>query len=115
MDSIRTTRWLTRALMYPVEAVTVPHLHEAVDLHKPAAGVMHTTEGNYASAMDVFKQHFAPHFLVDAGRITQLVPLGTMASALEHHLGTVETNKWARVQIEVVAFSKLNPWTPDAP
>jgi hypothetical protein len=112
MDTNRNTTWLTRALMYRVGADTVPRLNEAVDQHRPAAGVMHTTEGTYASAMDVFRKHFAPHFLVGAGRITQLVPLGMMSAALEHHKGAVETNKWARVQIEVASYSKLEPWLP---
>ena len=108
-------KWLHNALTYPVEALTVPHEHDAVVLSKPPAGVMHTTEGTFNAALDVFKVHFAPHFLVGASRIVQFVPLGTIAAALQHPPGGVETNRWARVQIEVVAYSKMESWRPDQP
>ncbi len=109
------TTWLGNALMYRVERLTVPHEQDRVVAAKPPAGVMHTTEGTFASALAVFKVHFAPHFMVSDDRIVQFVPLGTIAAALEHKKGTVETNRWARAQIEVVAHSKLPPWQPDGP
>ncbi len=105
--------WLVRAIKYHVEHVAVPYLTSHVDRSKPPAGVMHTTEGSFDSALKEFKTKFAPHFLVGKGRIIQFCPLGKAAHALEHHKGTVETNLWARVQIEVAAKSKLALWQPD--
>jgi hypothetical protein len=103
--------WVAKAGPYTVERIVCPYAGDNVDLGVPATGVMHTTEGSWAGAMAVFKNHYAPHFLVDQGRIAQLVPLGKMASALEH-TGPPETNRWARVQVEVVGYSKENPWLP---
>jgi hypothetical protein len=70
-------------------------------------------EGSFNSALQEFKTKFAPHFLVGAGRIIQFAPLGIMSHALEHKKNTVETNRWARVQIEVAAKSKLDLWQLD--
>jgi hypothetical protein len=61
----------------------------------------------------IFKQHFAPHFMLgfDADaqqvRIAQLVQVGTIGAALKAH------NNQAIVQIEMIGFSKENPWLPD--
>lgn len=107
--------WLTKAGRYKIEKIPCPHPTTNVQLSKPPTGVVHTTEGGWDSAMSVFRKHFAPHFLVGAGRIAQLVPLGKMAAALENDPGGVETNSLARVQIEVVAFSKETPWLPLPP
>jgi hypothetical protein len=99
---------------FRIEKIPCPYTGVNVDLTKPSAGVMHTTEGGWASAMSVFKQHYAPTFLVGNRRIAQLVPLGEMDAALENHYGGGETNKWARVQIEVVGYSKEAPYSFDA-
>jgi hypothetical protein len=92
----------------------IPNPGQPITMSKPPVGVMHTTEGGWASAMSVFKQHDAPTFLVGSRRIAQLVPLGTMAAALENASGGVETNRWARAQIEVVGYSKDKPYSFDA-
>ena len=109
-----TAGWLTKAGTYTVEKMPMPHLSTAVDLAKPRVGVMHTTEGGFDSALSVFRQHYAPHFMVGTDskghtRILQFVPLGTMASALQNHTGGVETNRWAHVQIELVGRSSMEP------
>jgi hypothetical protein len=110
---VKLAHWLPKALNYHVEKMAVSYLTAHVDLHKPAVGVMHTTEGSFDSALKEFKTKFAPHFLVGAGRIVQFAPLRIMSHALEHKKGTVETNRWARVQIEVAGHSKLDLWQPD--
>jgi hypothetical protein len=110
---MKPVHWLDRALKCPVEKVAVSYLKSHVDQNKPPIGVMHTTEGSFNSAFQEFKTKFAPHFLVGAGRIIQFAPLGIMSHALEHKKNTVESNRWARVQIEVAAKSKLDLWQPD--
>jgi hypothetical protein len=110
---MKPVHWLHQALHCHVEKVAVSYLTGHVDLHKPPAGVMHTTEVSFDAALKEFKTKFAPHFLVGAGRIVQFAPLGVMSHALEHKKGTVETNRWARVQIEVAASSNLDLWQPD--
>jgi hypothetical protein len=105
--------WLAMALTYPIEHVPAAYLRGAVALARPPAGVLHTTEGSFQSALDEFKTKFAPHFLVGHGRIIQFAPLGKMSWALEHTTGQVETNGWARVQIEIAGQSKLRSWLPE--
>lgn len=88
-----------------------------VDLSKPPVGVGHTTECDFESALAKFEHIDAPNFLIGRDkngklRIVQFVELGRVAAALEHHTGAVETNRWARAQIELVAFSKKTPWLP---
>lgn len=106
--------WLTKAGEYRIEKDPCPHPNADVQTGKPPMGVLHTTEGGWSSAMAVFKQHYAPHFLVGPRRIAQLVPLGKMSTALEHPGGYPETNRVCRAQIEVVSFSKTTPYKFDA-
>jgi hypothetical protein len=111
--------WITQAGSYAVESIPCPRGSLKVDLDKPRAGVLHTTEGSWNSAMSVFKAHYAPHFLVGqhpdgSGRIAQLVPLGYSAYALENREGGSETNSWAAAQIEVCGFSKTVPYRFDS-
>jgi hypothetical protein len=105
--------WLAKTSdgRFAIEKIPCPHPNVGVVMGKPAAGVMHTTEGSWAGAMSVFRNHYAPHFLVGTRRIAQLVPLGDIAAALENPPGGVETNTWARVQIEVVGHSKETPYS----
>lgn len=105
--------WLDKTVdgKFRIEHIPCPHPDGTLDLNKPAAGVMHTTEGSWESALGVFKQHYSPTFLVGPSRIAQLVPLGYMTAALENAAGGVETNRWARVQIEVAAFSQEKPYS----
>jgi hypothetical protein len=104
--------WIPLALTNPVEHVPLKYLHEHVVMDRPPVGVLHTTEGSFESALGEFRTKFAPHFLVGNHRIIQFAPIGTMSHALEHHKGTVETNAWARAQIEIAGASKLHPWLP---
>jgi hypothetical protein len=106
--------WLDRAGNFPVSHIGgIPHLNEAV-AEGPRTGVLHTTEGGWTGSLAVFKQHYAPHFMVgfDADmhrvRIAQLVQIGTMGAALKGH------NSKALVQVEMIGFSKETPWVPDS-
>jgi hypothetical protein len=106
--------WLEQAGKFPITRIKdIPHFDDPVDLAGPRTGVLHTTEGKWPGAMTVFKQHFAPHFLLgletDNGpvRIAQLVPVGTIGASIRAH------NNKAIVQIEMVGFSQKTPWQPD--
>jgi hypothetical protein len=105
--------WLAQAGPYKIEHVPCPDYAGDVDPSAPPKGVLHTTEGGWDGSMAVFRQHYAPHFVVGPGRIAQLLPLGRAAAALEHN-GWPETNRVARVQIEIVGNSKRSTWLPDA-
>ena len=109
--------WLDKTVdgRFKIERVPCPHPAGGIDLTRPRAGVLHTTEGSFASALSEFRSHYAPNFLVGPRRIVQLVPLGQMAAALENHGGGVETNRWALAQIEVAGFSKTSPYSFDGP
>ena len=106
--------WLDRAGSFVVEHVPCDtHFHQLADLHAPPAGVGHTTEGpTLESALGIFKQHYAPQFLLGKDksgkiRILQLVAVGMIGAALEQH------NALALVQVEVVGFSQERLWRPD--
>jgi hypothetical protein len=106
--------WLDQAGKFPIAHIGgIPHLNESVDPGNPRTAVLHTTEGGWAGSLSIFKQHFAPHFMLgfDADaqkvRIAQLVQVGTMGAALKAH------NNKALVQIEMIGFSKEDPWLPD--
>ena len=101
--------WLERAGRFTIEPLPCPHFLQPVDASAPAAGVLHTTEGGWDGSLAVFKRHYAPHFLVGAGRIAQLAPVGLIGAALVTH------NWLALVQVEVVGFSKQTPWMFDDP
>jgi len=104
------TPWLTMVGKYPVEHVIAPHFQQPVEWDKPPAGVIHTTEGGSWSGLDdEFETHFAPHFMVGAHRVQQLVPVGYIGAALRTH------NWLARVQIEVISKSQETPWIFDDP
>lgn len=103
-------RWLETAGKFAVEHIPCPHFSQPIDLMAPRAGVLHTTEGEWDASMGVFKQHFAPHFLLGLDRsqgkvrIAQLVQVGTIGAALVTH------NWLAIVQVEVIGYSKETPW-----
>jgi len=106
--------WLDQAGKFPIAHIGgIPHFNSAVQLDAPRTGVLHTTEGGWAGSLAIFKQHYAPHFMLgfDADaqkvRIAQLVQVGTIGAALKAH------NNQAIVQIEMIGFSKENPWLPD--
>jgi hypothetical protein len=107
--------WLARTAdgKFKIEKIPCPNIGQKVVMSRPAAGVLHTTEGGWDSAMSVFRRHYAPTFLVGKKRIAQLIPLGIMGSTLENSSGGDDTNRWARVQIETVGFSKDKPYVFD--
>ncbi|HEY3181763.1 MAG TPA: hypothetical protein VGJ77_02920 [Gaiellaceae bacterium] len=112
------TRWLAHVGTYRVERAPAARSHFAVDLARPAAGIGHTTECSFECALRVFRRHYAPNFLVGRDRlgrirIVQLVPLGEAAATLRNFPGGVETNAWARAQIELVAHSHRYQWQAD--
>jgi hypothetical protein len=108
--------WLTKTHGgRTIEHIPCPNPGGTVDESAPPTGVVHTIEGDLNSGLGVFRTHYAPHFTLDGERIIQLVPLGTMAAALENHPGGVETNSITRVQIEVAGHSKEEPWMFDGP
>jgi hypothetical protein len=107
--------WLDQAGRFPITHIGgIPHFNQSVLLDAPRTGVLHTTEGGWVGSLAIFKQHFAPHFMLgfDADaqqvRIAQLVQVGTIGAALKAH------NNQAIVQIEMIGFSKEQPWLPDA-
>jgi hypothetical protein len=110
--TIRAT--IDKAGAFPVVQRPCPHFNQRVDWNAPPAGIIHTTEGpTEEGALGVFHQHWAPHFVVGLDHahkleITQCVPVGYIGAAIAAH------NALARVQIEVVAFSKTSLWLPDA-
>lgn len=97
-----------------IEHIPCPNPGGAVDLDAPPTGVVHTIEGSLESGLGVFRRHYAPHFALEGNRVVQLVPLGTMAAALENRPGGVETNSITRVQIELAGHSHQEPWECDA-
>jgi hypothetical protein len=106
--------WLDQAGRFSISHIGgIPHFNQAVLLDAPRTGVLHTTEGGWPGSLAIFKQHFAPHFMLgfDADaqkvRIAQLVQVGTIGAALKAH------NNEAIVQIEMIGFSKEQPWRPD--
>lgn len=111
--------WLARAGRFTVEHVPCPHPNVPVTMSAAPKGVQHTTEGwTVESALSVFSRANAPHFVVGrdakkAVRVLQLIPLGFIAAALEHH-GDPPTNGYARAQIELVGFSQRSLWKPDS-
>lgn len=110
--------WLKSAGMWTIEHVPCPHPNVAVDTSVPPKGVQHTTEGSTVEgALSKFKSVDAPHFLLgrdqkNSVRVLQLIPLGYIAAALEHH-GDPPTNGYVRAQIELAGFSKHSLWKPD--
>jgi len=96
-----------------IEHIPCPNPGGIVDEDAPPAGVVHTVEGTLDSGLGVFRVHYAPHFLVGGTRIIQLVPLGTMAAALENRPGGMETNSIVRAQIEVAGHSSEQSWACD--
>ncbi|UCI09190.1 N-acetylmuramoyl-L-alanine amidase [Mesorhizobium sp. B1-1-8] len=106
--------WLDQAGKFSIAHIPgIPHYNTAVSATSPRTGVLHTTEGGWLSSLTIFKQHYAPHFMLgyDAAakevRIAQLVQIGTIGAALKAH------NSKALVQIEMIGFSKEAPWLPD--
>jgi hypothetical protein len=106
--------WLDQAGKFPIAHIGgIPHFNTPVLLNAPRTGVLHTTEGGWAGSLAIFKQHFAPHFMLgfnaDAKQvqIAQLVQVGTIGAALRAH------NNQVIVQIEMIGFSKETPWLPD--
>lgn len=79
----------------------------------PFRGVIHTTEGGTSTgAFNAYSSTGnVPHFTVASGGIWQHVALDQSASALAHPAGTVQTNRWRAIQIEVVGFAAQPMWS----
>jgi hypothetical protein len=106
--------WLDQAGRFPIGHIGgIPHFNQDVLLGSPRTGILHTTEGGWAGSLAVFKQHFAPHFMLGFNadtqkvQIAQLVQIGTIGAAIKAN------NNKAIVQIEMIGFSKETPWLPD--
>jgi len=115
-DHVFVPGFLSKVGPHRVERVFSRDFGE-VDLSKPPVGVGHTTEGSFESALAKFEHTDAPNFMIGRDtrgklRIIQFIELGRVAAALEHRKGTVETNRWARAQIELVGTSKKTSWLP---
>jgi len=112
------TGFVRRIGPLPVERITdVMRTGSAIDTSKPPTGGWHTTEsnGSWDSPIAVYRSRLtAPHLQVQGKRIGQAVPFGEMAAAFENDAGGVETNRWCRCQIEIVANSQESLWLPDA-
>jgi hypothetical protein len=99
----------------------VPRTGSAVDLSKPPACVLHTTQCSWDAAIAAYRGGLkAPTFQIGPHRIAQLVPLGEAAAALESVRGVgPETNLWARVQVEIVFTvdekRHRRTWMPNGP
>jgi hypothetical protein len=106
--------WLTTTVSgRKIEHIPCPNPGGHVVESAPPTGVVHTVEGSLESGLGVFRRRYAPHFVLDGEQIIQLVPLGTMAAALENRPGGVETNSITRAQIEVAGHSSEKPWCCD--
>ncbi len=110
------TGWVSKIGPLKVDPISgCMRTHSSVNTGAPPAGLGHTTEGGWDSAISVFRSRLtAPHLQVQKKRVGQCVPLGEMAAALQNQAGGVETNSIIRLQIEVVEFSKTSPWISDA-
>jgi hypothetical protein len=104
---------IDRAGAFPVKSIPCPNLGRKVDRDRAPTGVLHTTEGGWKSSLDIFKDRFAPHFMLGMNeqdeevQIAQLVPVGIMGASTRGH------NDQVLVQIEMVSFSRETPWLPD--
>lgn len=109
------TGTISRVGPYKVEQISgCIRTHSPVDLSKPPTVGLHTTEGGWDSSISVFRSRLTtPIFLVGNKRLGQCAPLGEMGAAFENDPGGVETNRWCRVQIEIVEFSEQKCWLPD--
>ena len=100
---------------------------EKLRLAQEPNAVLHTTEGHWEGSLNVFTTTGTPTFMLGWHTVTldnkkrsgpfhlaQLCPIGEMALTLVNDAGGTETNREALVQIELIGFSKKEPWLPDA-
>jgi hypothetical protein len=101
---------ITKALSFDVLQLPCPHYPGMANLSSARTGILHTTEGHWDDAMDVFREHYAPHFLVGMkggkGAIAQLLEIGVTGMACRGH------NAAAIVQVEFVGYSEESLWLP---
>lgn len=107
-----TESWLDQIGPFPVERREIPRPGNKPYIPNlaPDIGMLHTTEGRTVdSAFNTLSQkRIAPTFIIGEDRIIQCRPLNAQASALHE-----PANKSARVQIEMVGFSKQTLWLPE--
>jgi hypothetical protein len=74
--------------------------------------VWHTTEG---SSLPRYSNS-APHFTLNprTGQLWQHMPINEAAKALEHPVGTVETNRGGAIQVELIGFARDTDDWPDS-
>lgn len=94
---------------FAVTALPKQVVDAAVNEGVPPAGVWHTTE---TSVLPSYGANKAPHFTAGTDGLYQHVAFGRMGNALRAGQGSVQTNRWARIQVEIVGFSSLVPWLP---
>ena len=106
-------RWLERVGGVDVERIeNVKRSRTTADLSKPPKGDLHTTEGDFEGSLSVFRNNTGtPTFMAGrdgAGRLrcAQFMPIGEMCLTLQNEPGGIETNRWCRVQIECLGFSR---------
>lgn len=116
---------MNRPLPDKVAGITVERKHvltEEVPLSFTPKAVLHTTEGSLESAMTVFGTRDQPNLLIGRDsksgkvRLIEYGGVGLMARALLHPIGTPETNRACRYQIEVAGFRQIGAeikLTPD--
>lgn len=116
------TGWVRKIGQFRVERIGgIPRTGSAVDLSRPPACVLHTTQCSWDDAIAAYRGGLkSPTFQIGPHRIAQLVPLGEAAAALESVRGVgPETNLWARVQVEIVFTVNeqrhRRSWIPDGP
>lgn len=85
---------------------------EDVIMGSPPKAVVHDTEGSLESALAKFRSIDWPHSLIGRDtakkiRIFEFAPMGAMGRALAHPLGTPETNRVVRVQVEIAGFRRI--------
>lgn len=109
---MKSDEWVENIYDYQVEIdeITRPGDRPYLPNQATSKGVLHTTEGStIASAFSTLNaKKIAPHFIIGQGRIVQTRPLNAQASALRD-----PGNRDARIQIEMVGFSKQTLWLPE--
>lgn len=107
--------WVDQIGDFAVERKPIPRVGNKplLMIDHPMIGVLHTTEGPTIGGAfaTLLASHSAPHFIAGNNRIMQCRPLTAQGAALKV-VGAEVPNKFAAIQIEMVGFSKKEPWLP---
>jgi hypothetical protein len=117
---------IMRKITMAPNGLAIDRSNVVLSKHQQPNGVMHTTEGHWNGSLNVFTDSNTPTFALGWHTITdnntkdegpfhlaQFMPIGEMAMTLVNDPGGTETNREALVQIEVVGWSKHDPWLFD--